>query len=160
MLEGTQALIAASELTEIGFFELVGVRGLVGDDGERVVMGPGRVGDDEIEVDDATHQLGVYWTDEGDRVLVRLLASLTTAVGELRAGVQGEYELKDMNRSDIPVEVEEYFVNRVAIMALLPYIRTAISDLSGRLFGTTLTMAVVRPGEISFTRGPAEEWRA
>lgn len=149
VVDAVRALLSASVLSEIGYFELLAARGHIGDDGRRGVVGPGRL--EDVDVTDAHHELGVYWSDEGDRLLVRLLADLKNAVGEVRVGVQAEWVLEEMRHDDVPTAVEQEFVNRVAIMTLVPYLRSAVSDLSGRVFGTTLTLAIVRPGEIQFS---------
>ncbi len=154
--EQVKALLDASELMDIGFFELFAARGAMGEDGSRDIVGTGRI--EDVEIEDGVHDLGVYWTDDGDRILVRFLASLETEVGEVRVGAQAEYLLNGMRRRDVPVEVEESFVNRVAIMALVPYVRSALADLSGRVFGTTVTLGIVMPGDIAFARKGSVEF--
>jgi len=150
--EPSQALtdfVATVELSQISCYELSAARGQLDGDGGRVVVGPGNV--DDLEVLSAENQLGVYWLATGGQFLVRLLATLGTNAGDLRVGVQGEYLAEGLTRDDVSPDVEEEYVNRVAIMTLVPYVRQAIADLSARVFGNTLTLGVIRPGEIAFT---------
>jgi len=141
-------LVDKIELSQIACYELVAARGLLDEDGERSVVGPGNV--DDLEVVSAENQLGVYWLQDGGQFLVRLSAHLVTNAGEIRVGVQAEYIAEGLTRDDVAPEVEQEYINRVAVMTLVPYLRQAIADLSARVFGNTLTLGVIRPGEIAF----------
>ncbi|UYG15748.1 hypothetical protein BRM3_08830 [Brachybacterium huguangmaarense] len=44
----------------------------------------------------------------------------------------------------------EEFVNRVAVMALLPYIRQAVADLTQRVFGDPFVIPILHAGELVF----------
>ena len=133
---------------EIDYYELSAVRGLPGPDGSRPVIGPGRL-DDGSDIDQSDNELGVFWTEDRARVLVRMQSTVRSDAGEIRVGTQAEYAVAEEVRSATP-EVEEEFVNRVAIMAIVPYTRAAVADLSSRVFGVTYTLSVIRPGDIAF----------
>lgn len=151
MSEPSQAVrdfVAGVELRAIDHYELSAVRGLPGADGNRPVIGPGRL-DAGSDVEDGDHQLGVFWTEDRAQVLVRMHSTLRSGAGEIRVGTQAEYFVEEQVR-DAPAEVEEEFVNRVAIMAIVPYTRAAVADLSTRVFGVTYTLSVIRPGDIAF----------
>ena len=151
MPEPSQAVrdfVAGVELQEIAYYELSAARGLPGPDGIRPVLGPGRL-DDGSEIDESDNEVGVFWTEDRARVLVRMQSTLRSDAGEIRVGTQAEYAVAEDVRS-APPEVEEEFVNRVAIMAIVPYTRAAVADLSSRVFGVTYTLSVIRPGDIAF----------
>lgn len=151
MSEPSQAVrdfVAGVELQEIDHYELSAVRGLPGADGNRPVIGPGRL-DDGTDVDDSDNELGVFWTDDRARVLVRMYSTLRSDAGEIRVGTQAEYAVAEEVRG-APAEVEQEFVNRVAIMAIVPYTRAAVAEMSSRVFGVTYTLSVIRPGDITF----------
>lgn len=146
--ETLRAFVDCIELQDIGYYELFGARGLPGPDGGRPVIGPGRL-DSGSDADESSNELGVFWSDDRSRVLVRMRSTLRTDAGEISVGVQAEYAVAEEAR-DAPLEIEQEFVNRVAIMAIVPYTRTAIADLSARLFGVAHTLGVIRPGDIAF----------
>lgn len=151
MSEPSQAVrdfVAGLELQEIDHYLLSAVRGLPGPDGSRPVIGPGRL-DDSSEIDDSDNELGVFWTDDRARVLVRMHSTLRSDAGEIRVGTQAEYAVAEEVRG-ATAEVEQEFVNRVAIMAIVPYTRAAVAELSSRVFGVTYTLRVIRPGDIAF----------
>lgn len=160
MPEPSQAVrdfVAGVELQEIDHYELSAVRGLPGPDGSRPVIGPGRL-DGGSDVDDGDNQLGVFWTEDRARVLVRMLSTVRSDAGEIRVGTQAEYAVAEAVRG-AAFDVEQEFVNRVAIMAIVPYTRAAVAELSSRVFGVTYTLSVIRPGDIAFapragTTGP------
>lgn len=145
-------------LSRLGCYELFAARGGLRDDGRREVVGPGQVGDLEL---DPQHEVGIHWDHDGHRFLVRLKTSLVGEAGEIRAGYQAEYELDDVSHGDVSAEVVAEYVNRVALMTLAPYLRQAIADLTLRTFEVSVTMGTLRPGDLnveaSFLRLPAQE---
>ena len=68
--------------------------------------------------------------------------------------VSADYELATMSARGIDQKVMQAFVNGVAVMALVPYIRQSVSDVTLRVFGSALTMALVRRGEMEFDLTP------
>ena len=157
VVDPTQAarhLLDVCTLVDVGYFELLAMRGSVGEDGSRQILGPGEVTD--LELGECGYAVDVLWNEETDRLLVRLVASVESNAGEIRVGAEPEYEFEGVTRTDMADEVEEIFVNKVAVMALVPYLRSAVSDLSSRVLGARLIMDVVRPGEIEFSKRLAE----
>lgn len=142
-------LIKRVELRDVGVFELYAARGGLREDGSRVVVGPGSP-DEPLEFDEE-HGLGVYWLASGGLFLVRLSMELTGEAGHIRVGVQAEYHAPDLQKGDISKELEMEFVNRVAIMTLVPYIRAEVAHLSGHVFRQTRTMRTIRPGDLDFS---------
>lgn len=147
-MQAVRDFVDGVELQEIDYYEMSAARGLPGPDGTRPVIGPGRL-DDGSDVEDSAHELGVFWTGDRSQVLVRMTTTLRSDAGEIRVGTQAEYTVAEGVR-DCPPEVEQEFVNRVAIMAIVPYTRAAIADMSTRVFGVAYTMGVIRPGDIAF----------
>jgi len=147
-------LLERANLVDVGCFELSGQRGAAVESGRKIV-GPGPAQD--LELENEAHELGVYWLSGGGRLLVRLLIALKSNAGDLRVGMQAEWDMGDLSRDDVPADVEEEFVNRVAVMTLVPYLRAGISDLASRILGVSVTMSLIRPGDLEFTslRGDA-----
>lgn len=58
-----------------------------------------------------------------------------------------------------PIEFSESvlldFANRIGVMALVPFLRQAIADVSQRVLGEVILMPMMKPGELSF--GPDDE---
>lgn len=141
------------ELSDVGFYELAAHLGPVGDDGRRLVLGPGNVESLELEAD---HDLGVHWSTEGGSFLVRLRVVLIGEMGEIAVGAQAEFKAPGYSQETVPLEIQEEYVNRVALMTLAPYVRSAVADLSGRVFRRTVTLDTVRPGDMWFRVEQAE----
>lgn len=141
-------LLDVVQLIGIGCFELFAARGpLQGK--ERPVVGPGAV--EDVKVINESHSLEIFWLPAGGRLLVRLTFELTTDVGDLRVGMQAEWDIGEVVRDNVAIEAEEEFINRVAVMALVPYARSSLNDLSLRTFDKGITMGLLRPGELEFT---------
>ncbi|MEV8029150.1 hypothetical protein [Cellulosimicrobium funkei] len=153
-MRDAQDLLARVNLVEVGCYEFSGVRGAAVEGGRKIV-GPGPVKDWELE--DEEHELGVYWLTDGGRLLVRLLVALKSNAGEMRVGMQAEWDTGELTRADVPAEVEEEFINRVAVMTLVPYVRAGISDLASRTMGMNVTMSLIRPGDLEFNSLRGEE---
>ncbi len=134
-------------LNDVGSFELHGVRGMA-HEGRRRIVGPG--GPDDLEVIEQENSLNVFWPKDGGQVLVRLSFLLETTMGTLQAGVQGEWATGYLSQEDISPAAEEDWLNQVAVMALVPYLRAAISDIAVRVFGANVTLPVIRQGEMTF----------
>lgn len=149
VVRDAREMLERVNLLEVGCYELHGVRGVVGDDGRRQIIGPGPAAD--LEAQHESHELEVFWLESGGRLLVRLSVDLGTNVGEIRVGFQAEWDVADLTRDTVPPEVEEEFVNRVAVMALIPYVRAGISDVATRVLGGNVTMGLIRPGDLEFS---------
>lgn len=143
-----EEFVKRANLTEVGCFELFGARGGVEDDGERPVVGPGPLEIGEFETE---HNLTVYWGHDEPRMLVRLSATITCEAGEVRVGVQAEYELDGFSQDDVAADVEEEYVNNVSVMTLIPYLREAVAAASLRTLDQPITLGVVQRGELRFS---------
>lgn len=62
-------------------------------------------------------------------------------------------------KTAVPVQLDREalldFANRIGVMALLPYLRQAIADLSQRVLGEVVLMPVIPPGGLVFTMDDA-----
>lgn len=77
----------------------------------------------------------------------RITATVTIPGGEVVASVAGEYEITDDVRP--ARRTVQMFGNEVAIMAIYPYVREAVSTMTAKVFGEPLFMPVVERGQIS-----------
>lgn len=140
-------LVNRAELSGIDCYEAFGARGAVLDDGSRTIIGPGAVDEAEFTVE---NNLGVYWGGDGGRFVVRLSAVLTSSVGDLRAGVQAEYLVEGVSKVDVLPVAEERFVNDVAVMMLVPFLREAVADVALRTMGRPVVLPLWRRGSTAF----------
>ncbi len=77
---------------------------------------------------------------------VRLIARVTIPIGEVTVSIAGEYSLTE---ECVPsTRTVQQFCNEVAIMSVFPYLREAVSTVSGRVFGNPLYLPMVDRGEI------------
>lgn len=104
-------------------------------------------GDDEIR---PMFGLGFDEREDGKAFRVSLDAVIDAAPGPIRCKMAVEYELKSLSPDQVPVHVLEEFVNNVALMALLPFLRQGIADLTQKVFGVPLLMPIISRGELEF----------
>lgn len=149
--EQVRVLLGRTKLRDIGYFQMVAFRGRLGEDGGRPVIGPGPVPGAEEEAT-VEHEVTVLQAPGGARLLIRLTTAVLSPAGEVRVGAQAEYEFDGSAEELQDPDVEHEFVNKVAVMAIAPYIRSAVSDLSTRVLGRTITLKVLRLGELTFGR--------
>lgn len=85
---------------------------------------------------------------EGELLGVRIATTLNLGVGSAVVDVAAHY------RVHAPVNITEGglldFANRIAVLALVPYIRQAVADITQRVFGNAVLMPVIRQGELTF----------
>lgn len=146
-------VVRAAKLEDIGYDRLAAERNL----GEGEMDAPG-VPQFRISIRHAT--------DEGQspRLRVSLGCTISLAVGRIDVEPFAEYSFSE----DVAIHLADEalvldFVNEIAVMALLPYVRHALSDLSLRVFDGTILMPVMPRGAIRFgalaaegTSSPAE----
>lgn len=81
---------------------------------------------------------------------IRLVTRVMSSVGTIEVDVAVTY------RITVPVSLDEEvvleFANEVGVMALLPYVREAISTLSARVFGNAVLMPILMRGDLVFNR--------
>ena len=98
------------------------------------------------------YALGIFRDDQdASRFKLRLRCRIVFSDGsELIAEPEGTYQVTDESLLPLSRELIVEFANEVAVMALLPYLRQALADMSQRVFGSTLLMPVMQRGVISF----------
>lgn len=89
-------------------------------------------------------------SDDLQRFRLVLTIEISVAAGDIVASVCAEHTVRG-EPSEAPSQrlVVEY-ANEVGIMAMIPYLRQAIADLTQRVFGSVLLMPVLARGAISF----------
>ena len=76
---------------------------------------------------------------------VLLEVHVQTPFGDVRVSAAAEYD----NTGPAPEEaVLHRFANEVGVMALVPYLRQGIADLTQRVFGQSLLMPIVRREDV------------
>lgn len=79
-----------------------------------------------------------------------LKLELETTDGRTRVTVEGRYSIPREHAGEFDMAVAVEYANHVALMALLPYVRQALSDLSARVLDNQILMPVFQRGELSF----------
>ncbi|GAA1933058.1 hypothetical protein GCM10009689_10750 [Brevibacterium antiquum] len=78
---------------------------------------------------------------------VRLKATAEVAVGEAVVSVAGEYSVAEgANPSSRTIK---QFVNEVAVMTVLPYLREGMATITAKVFGTALYIPIIPRGDIA-----------
>jgi hypothetical protein len=87
---------------------------------------------------------------------IRVLLDLELGNGEAGVELGLAYETTAISTTAIPIDAMEQFVNDVAMMAAVPYVRQSISDMTLRVFGTATTIPIMLRGQIKFELEPGE----
>ncbi|HWJ84279.1 MAG TPA: hypothetical protein VNR62_02560 [Cellulomonas sp.] len=129
-------LVGRVELEDLSFVELAARRA----DGAAS-------GSDEVT---PQYTLNAEHGEDGRHFRLTLSIEIDTAVGSVKAAAAASY-LVECAPDDPPSRrvVVEY-ANEVGVMALLPYLRHAIADLTLRVFGSALLMPVMPRGAVVF----------
>lgn len=88
---------------------------------------------------------------KGFRILLR--TDIDVPIGRISCDVAAEYELEDRVLGKDSGEAMQSFINNVALMHILPFVRQSISDLTQRVFSAPLVMPIMKRGEIEFEIG-------
>lgn len=92
--------------------------------------------------------------DKGFRITLQ--TEIEAPIGDIRCDVEAEYVLQQLVMTAVPQEVLQEFVNDVAIMAMLPFVRQGIADITLRVFESPLLMPIIQRGQITFGLPPDE----
>lgn len=84
---------------------------------------------------------------------VVLQTAITASIGEIQCDVQAEYLIGALKMDQIPRDVLQEFINNVALMTVLPFVRQGIADITLRVFEAPLLMPIIQRGEITFPLG-------
>lgn len=138
-------LLAASNLEMISFLELSAKRNNEGA-GYDSVMPDG----DEYEVK-PEFTLEVGRGEENDKFRIRIRTDIDAEPGVITVDAAAEYTLDGLKLSEVTGPLMLEFVNRVAVLALIPFLRQGVADMTLRVFGTPLTMPMYRAGDLAFS---------
>lgn len=143
-----EGLVDRLELTKLHTYELVATardeHEEVGPDADSIEVGKERI----------TVRTGIRIRDRG--LDFRVEFSVNHALGVLVADMGAFYESEDpLELAPESEGVIIEFGDRVAMMAIFPYLRQAISDLGHRIL-VDYTLPMLRPGQLSFATDTAE----
>ncbi|WP_454130139.1 hypothetical protein [Microbacterium aurum] len=110
--------------------------------------------DAATRVDEISPSYGLRVRSEDNELIVRLATTLEAGLGRIVVDAAITYILNADAEFSEDVRLE--FANEVGIMALLPYVRQAIADLSQRVFGEVVLMPVMPRGTLWFTADDRE----
>lgn len=97
------------------------------------------------------YTLGFERSADQERFRVRLKVEIVAGFGDVTAEASAEYRRAGFPVEDLTDAVLLEYANNVAVMALLPYLRQAIADMTQRVFGSPLLMPVLQRGAVSFS---------
>lgn len=103
---------------------------------------------------DIAPEFGMRIRTDGAEFGVRLRVEIQSSVGRVVVDAAMEYESED--DLEIPDDVAFVYANEVAVMALLPYVREAVANITQRVFGDALVMPVIPRGALAFKSGKAD----
>jgi hypothetical protein len=87
-----------------------------------------------------------------DGIAFRFVVEITNGKGHIRVGAGVIYSTKTKEGlAPVSEVIGLEFANRVAILALVPYLREAVANLSWRVLGHAITLPMIRPGELEFS---------
>lgn len=123
-------LVEKSELTDVRFYEL----------------GAGRV---ETK-DENNYSLDVVTRAEGDELEVRCRALVKGAGAEYVADAAAVFTLAQPGQ--IPDDVARTFAEKVGVMSVYPYIRSALTQLGAQLAVARPILPLLRAGSVTLKR--------
>ncbi|MGO3072189.1 MAG: hypothetical protein ACTIID_11625 [Brevibacterium linens] len=129
-LDEVRALIDQVQLESVEFHEVSARRFDSGSDGE----------DGEISIE-------VQIREGPGGFGVRLIATAEVAIGEAVVSVAGEYSMSE--GADPSSRTIKQFVNEVAVMTVLPYLREGMTTITAKVFGKALYIPIIPRGDIA-----------
>jgi hypothetical protein len=135
-------LVDDVELSSISFFELSAVRSENRSEGTSSAGGS-----EELE---PVYFLHTAFRDDGAGFRIRIRTEVQAEIGSIVSDIAIEYDLTSLVPAQIDQTLMFAFVNEVAAMSLVPYIRQSIADITLRVFGASLMMPLVRRGQMTF----------
>jgi hypothetical protein len=142
----TLDLVNAVQLSDVLCLELVAQRQV---DAAQVTPPPAD------EPDSGQTVLSIHPVSWGTDIEIWVRAEVATVNANLACTFAVQYERS--NEVDIPQEVKTDFIERVVVMAAVPYVREAIHSLGSRLRIPSPLLPVLRQGEFKMNSAGAEE---
>ena len=131
-----QDLVDSVAMSDVQFYELTSTRNESGKDVDDAEIHPSFV-----------LQIG----HPSDGIGVRLAIEITIGRGTIRADAGVIYHTTEKeDLISVSEEIGLEFVNRVGVLALMPYLREAIANISLRVLGTPITLPMLRAGQLTF----------
>lgn len=103
--------------------------------------------DTELEEADSDITIEVQIKEDSDRFGVRLRGVTQVPAGEAVVSVAGEYVIENGNAPSN--RIIKQFVNDVAVMTVLPYLREGIAAITAKVFGAPLNIPLIAQGDIA-----------
>ncbi|WP_295124269.1 hypothetical protein [uncultured Leifsonia sp.] len=94
--------------------------------------------------------LNVKGGDGSNTFRVGLRTEIQLGDGSIVSEIEAEYALSTIPYASIEEQTKIDFANEVAIMAILPFTRQAIADITARVFGAALLMPIIQRGQLVF----------
>ena len=85
---------------------------------------------------------------------VRIKTQIQSEPGKIVVDAAAEYAVEELDIGLISEDLLLEFANKVAIFAIIPYLRQGVADMTQRVFGVPLTMPMYRRGELEFSKKP------
>lgn len=104
---------------------------------------------EDFEVD-PRYTITTDFRDDGSGFRVRLVTEIDTPLGPIMCGVLAEYEHQSVRLGPESSEAFSEYVNGVALMHIIPFVRQSIADLTLRVFGSPLLMPILQRGQMQF----------
>jgi len=98
--------------------------------------------------EDIAPEFGLRIRHDGAELGVRLRVEILSSVGRVVVDAAMEYDSE--SEFEVSNEIAFEYANEVAVMALLPYMREAVSNITQRVFGDALMMPVIPRGALAF----------
>ncbi|MBT1618129.1 protein-export chaperone SecB [Curtobacterium flaccumfaciens pv. poinsettiae] len=143
-----QDVVAASDLVDVSYYELAATQ-----NDDSISEAP--EGDTQLHLAQEM-SYGTRDDDRGFRVRIRTTVDAPDQ-GKVVIGVSAAWQYAGESAQAISRATMLDFINNVAVMVLLPYIREATSDLTRRVFGSALVLPVIQRGQIGFTEDHASD---
>lgn len=103
--------------------------------------------DSEIEDVNGNFSIEVQIREGSEGFGVRLKCTAEVSAGEAVVSVAGEYSLVD--GATPSKRAVRQFVNEVAVMTVLPYLREGMTTITAKVFGSALYIPIIPRGEIA-----------
>ncbi len=96
------------------------------------------------------YTLDIDIRDDRSGFRIRLMTEINTPFGDIECGAYAEYEHPGVVLGQESSVAASEFVNNVALMHLLPFVRQSIADITQRVFTAPLLMPIIQRGELEF----------
>ncbi len=138
VITSVEQLVENASLTSIEVFKL---------SAERKLDTPMDIGGIEI---DPVYKLDADCRSDGQGFRIRFTTEIATPFGDINCGVYAEYSNPGFFFGPQSSVAVTEFVNNVAIMHMLPYVRQNIADVTLRVYQAPLLVPLVQRGQLAF----------